>query len=401
MSDRIIVDADYPRWKSSLVALSLWTDPEYVAYRLRRLARRVVRTPLPRAAHGADVPESGGWGGGGVPEPRLDGLEVDLVYTWVDGGDPGHRARREEWLARSGLQPAVANPDARYVDHGELRYSLRSAELFLPWIRRVFIVTDAQVPPWLDVRHPRVKVVDHRDIATDIEDLPTFNSKAIFSWLVNIPGLAEHFVVADDDTFFGQPCHAGDFFGRGARAGDVTMKVMPSTSESGWIVPARQLKDDPLARIWMAGWNNTKLLLERRRPWRRVRRIDLHQAYGITRSAMRLTEERYPVEYRRVRSSRFRATSDVHLSALVRYGALFDGRAVRGALPSRVFSREEELRELGASDLPELFCINGGGGSGHMDPGVPRDLERLFPRPSSFELPDHAPDGNHVMPGGA
>lgn len=394
---------DYPLWKSSLVFLSLWTDPEYLAYRVARYARRFSGLPSAPRDLGAAVAGARGAPRSRVrsrPDPRIRSLDVDLVYTWVDGRDPAHRAKREHWLRECGLEPAVANPDARYLDDDELRYSLRSAEQFLPWVRRIFIVTDAQVPPWLDSSHPRVTIVDHRDIAGDAAELPTFNSKVIFSWLANIPGLAEHFIVADDDTFFGQRCEPEDFFGRGRSGDAVAMRVMPSQRESDWIVPARQVRDDPLARLWMSGWNNTKLLLERRRPWRRVRRMDLHQAYGITRSDMAITERRYAAEYARVRRSRFRSPGDVHLSALVRYGALMDGRAIPGDLPSRVFRDEAELRGWGSGELPDLFCVNGC--ADEAGEGGQRELERLFPNPSSFELPERTMSGPSptATPGG-
>lgn len=325
------------------------------------------------------------------PDPRLRELDVDLVYTWVDGADPAHRGKRERWLGEYGLAPAVANPDVRYMASDELRYSLRTAERFLPWVRRIFVVTDEQAPSWLLPDHPRVTIVDHREIATDPAHLPNFNSKAIFSWLANIPGLAEHFIVADDDTFFGQPCEPGDFFGYVRGSDEVGMRVMESPDEAAWIAPARRLTDDPLARLWMAGWNNTKLLLERRRPWRRVRRTDLHQAYGMTRSDIVRAERRYPAQFTHVRGHRFRSADDVNLSALVRYGALMDRRAINGVLPSRVFRTEDELRGWHAANLPTLFCVNVGTGDGGGEAG--RELARLFPEPATFELSSAATAG--------
>jgi UDP-N-acetylglucosamine-lysosomal-enzyme len=37
----------------------------------------------------------------------------------------------------------------RFRDSNELRFSLRSLERFAPWVRRVFLVTDNQIPKWL------------------------------------------------------------------------------------------------------------------------------------------------------------------------------------------------------------------------------------------------------------
>ena len=80
---------------------------------------------------------------------------VPIVYTWVDGSDPAY----QEVRAAHGGRAAVGG--ARDRDNGELRFSLRSLEAFLPWWRgEVFIVAPKQSPPWLNTAHPRVHVVD-------------------------------------------------------------------------------------------------------------------------------------------------------------------------------------------------------------------------------------------------
>jgi hypothetical protein len=178
-----------PAWKSWFVLFSLLTDPRYVSYRLRRRWARVVGgtppspSPPPRAAD-----RSG----------DLSALEVDLVCLWVSGQDPKHREKRNYWLQQSGLLPRVFNPDVRYVDEDELRYALRSVELFAPWVRKIFLVTDDQVPSWLDRGHPRVEVIDHTQII-EPRWLPTFNTKVIINGLHRIPGLSEHFIYTNDD----------------------------------------------------------------------------------------------------------------------------------------------------------------------------------------------------------
>ena len=92
-----------------------------------------------------------------------DNKEVDLVYLWVDGNDPEWRARRN---ALTGRAESLEGEDCRgrYADNDELRYSLRSVERYAPWIRRIFIVTDRQVPRWLDTGNPKIRVVDHSEI---------------------------------------------------------------------------------------------------------------------------------------------------------------------------------------------------------------------------------------------
>ena len=100
--------------------------------------------------------------------------------------------------------------DVRYVQHDELRYSLRSAFENVPWIRHIFIVTDGQRPVWLK-DHPKISVVDHRQIIP-AERLPLFSSIAIEMYLDRIPGLSEHFLYANDDMFFNRPLEVSDFY---------------------------------------------------------------------------------------------------------------------------------------------------------------------------------------------
>ena len=141
-------------------------------------------------------------------------MDIDLVYLWVDGSDPAWMARKR---AACGMdEPAEdgsseTNCKARWTDNEELRYSLRSAERFAPWIRRVFIVTDGQIPAWLDTANPRVTVVDHSEIMPP-EARPCFNASVIEHYLYRIPSLGERFLFANDDMFFSAPVGPGFFF---------------------------------------------------------------------------------------------------------------------------------------------------------------------------------------------
>ncbi|MDE7375908.1 MAG: Stealth CR1 domain-containing protein, partial [Muribaculaceae bacterium] len=136
-------------------------------------------------------------------------MDIDLVYLWVDGSDP-------KWIAKRNA--CVGAPtgggkhcEGRYSNHDELMYSLRSAERYAPWIRKIFIVTDDQVPSWLDTSNPKIQIVDHREILP-AESLPCFNSVVIEHFLWRIPVLAEHFLYANDDMLFNRPVQPADFF---------------------------------------------------------------------------------------------------------------------------------------------------------------------------------------------
>ena len=131
---------------------------------------------------------------------------VDIVYTWVNGSD-------EAWLsAKAAYSPAGASPqEHRFRDNNELRYSLRSIEKHAPWVGNIYIVTNGQVPRWLDVEHPKVFIVPHTAIFPDTGHLPTFSSSAIESHLHRIPGLSDKFIYFNDDVFLGAPVYLDDF----------------------------------------------------------------------------------------------------------------------------------------------------------------------------------------------
>lgn len=143
---------------------------------------------------------------------------IDAVITWVDGADPAHRQKLEAYLAQiGGSRPPSADP-TRFNDAGEIDYCVASLLKFAPWVRTIFIVTDAQRPALLQkitdsAYVDRVKIVDHRDIFSGFEDsLPTFNSSSILSVLYRIPGLSERFLFLNDDFFIIRPVQPSDFF---------------------------------------------------------------------------------------------------------------------------------------------------------------------------------------------
>lgn len=137
-------------------------------------------------------------------------FSVDLVYLWVNGNDPVWRKKKAEFT-QADYSDIGMNSEARYTDNGELKYSLRSADLYAPWLRKIFIVTDNQVPEWLDTSNPKIRIVDHKEILA-AKALPTFNSNVIEHALQNIPDLSEHFLYANDDMFFNRSAEIKDFF---------------------------------------------------------------------------------------------------------------------------------------------------------------------------------------------
>jgi hypothetical protein len=151
---------------------------------------------------------------------------IDLVYTWVDGSDPKWLKEFEKYKKK--IDPHYTNnSSARYTDHEELRYSLRSVEMFAPWVRNIFIVTAGQRPKWLK-EAGNLKIVDHKDIFNSKNALPVFNSHAIETQLHHIKNLSEHYLYVNDDVFFTNPSSPGKFFFSNGIA-----KLQPSSAPIG------------------------------------------------------------------------------------------------------------------------------------------------------------------------
>ena len=119
----------------------------------------------------------------------------------------------------SSSSSSIIDPDDtmsvnRYRDSSELRYSLRSLVQNAPWIRHIYIVTDNQIPNWLNLETTRLSIISHSDIFANISHLPVFSSPAIEANIHRIPGLSRRFIYFNDDVFLGQPVLPEDFVSR-------------------------------------------------------------------------------------------------------------------------------------------------------------------------------------------
>jgi Stealth protein CR2, conserved region 2/Stealth protein CR1, conserved region 1 len=141
-------------------------------------------------------------------------LDIDAVITWVNGADPVHAAKRAHYMGVR-LHENGINPH-RWICHDELNYCLRSIANHAPWIRTIWIITDAQTPDLSDMPADligKIKLVDHTQIFAGFTDvLPTFNSLSIESMMWRIPTLAEHFIYFNDDVFLTAPLKPSDVF---------------------------------------------------------------------------------------------------------------------------------------------------------------------------------------------
>ena len=150
---------------------------------------------------------------------RKENEQIDIVYTWVDGDDPLLQEKKKKYIDRTTsdtLEDAVS--DTRYKNIEELRYSLRSVYLFMPWVHKIYIVVDdCQKPYYINEEHPKIEIVTHSTIFPDSSYLPTFNSQSIETNLHRIPGLLNKFIYFNDDFFVGRYIDPSDLISEDGR----------------------------------------------------------------------------------------------------------------------------------------------------------------------------------------
>ena len=136
--------------------------------------------------------------------------KIDFVVLWVDGGDEVWKEKKAKYLPKTKGDTSVA----RYRDWDTLCYWFRSVEKNAPWVNRIHLVTDEQIPPWMNTEHPKLHLVSHKDYIPK-SCLPLFNSSAIEIGIGNIPDLAQKFVYFNDDVFLNQPISPEYYFENG------------------------------------------------------------------------------------------------------------------------------------------------------------------------------------------
>jgi len=207
---------------------------------------------------------------------------IDAVITWVDGDDPAHSKKLNDYLVETDQQNIGAAKATRFKDIGEVSYCVMSLLRFAPWLRHIYIVTDAQQPKmmhWLSQTPyaDKVKIVDHKEIFQgDENSLPTFNTRSISSQLWQIPGLAEHFIFLNDDYVLVKPTQPADFFQqdkivlRGAwhqtKWGEARKKIRTvlrsSSSKNGHAVPRAKYVESQKLAARLSGYSDKYFHLE-------------------------------------------------------------------------------------------------------------------------------------------
>lgn len=317
-------------------------------------------------------------------DPHAGG--IDIVYMWVDGALPGYAELQSRYA-----QTRFDTDPARTRDNLDLiKYSMRSVERFVPWVRKIHILTmRPQVPSWLDTASGRVQVV-HHDVVMDPGYLPTFNSLSIVSHVHKIPGLSDTFIYLDDDILFLSPVSRDDLISPEGRH--------YVFQDRHWAPHYRTPAERRGQKPWNLALSASNGLLDGLYGAARRRQVN-HVPLVIERRSWQEMLDLFPEAVVATRGSRFRAEGNIAVEFLYPYFLLAQGRAEM-ASPERLRKSSaylplENFWPLTAWKLheirrrrPKWATLNDNFGavpSRIAERIVKRALQDWLPEPSSFE----------------
>lgn len=313
----------------------------------------------------------------------MDNKDIDLVYLWVDGNDPKWQKKKQTFTGKVS-DTSEYNNIGRYISSDELKYALRSAERYTPWIRKIFIVTDDQKPEWLETSNPKVQLVDHHEIMP-AEILPCFNSSVIEYFLHKIPGLSEHFLFSNDDMFFNADLLPDFFFakdgfpivrlkrkllGKWHYRLEVLIKKPGQYNQS--LIDAASIVEQIFGKYY-SGYPH-------------------HNVDAYRKSDYRMaTEEIFSEQIKNTSHHRVRAYGDLQRLAFSLYTlAIGHGhlKYVGRSESKRILTHKRDLMKYINRYQPKLFCLNDSQRvTDEHRKKIKPFLESLFPLKSKFEKP--------------
>lgn len=294
--------------------------------------------------------------------------DIDVVYTWVDNSDVNWLKKYQETLRNfhgktSGLH---ALDPARFTNHNELYYSLIGIKKYMPWVRKIHIVTDEQTPKLPNhINTENIYIVDHKQII-DSKYLPTFNSHVIEAHLHNIPNLSENFIYFNDDVFTARMLPQEHFFRHNGIA-------------SIFVSPKKLSVNKVLTPTLYASLNSSDLLYKDYGT--KIVNPLVHTYIPLKKSVYSLVWSKYRELIYSFLNNRFRNNQDLNLATfLVPWVMYLEGKAVfaqdicyyfniRSAHAQMQYSKL--LQKNQQNQQPHSFCAN----DFHSHPS-PRDYQQ-------------------------
>lgn len=309
-------------------------------------------------------------------------FDVDVVFTWVDGQDPDWLTKKKNYEFNLGKGNSENYSSARYEQIDELRYAMRSIAAFFKGFRKIFIVTDKQIPWWLDTTHPKIQIIDHTEIFPNLNMLPVFNSHSIEANLHRISGLSKKFIYMNDDMFIWRPVNKGKFF----TANGISVSRVEDISNVHGNVEA----DHP---AWRSGALNGNNILEKKFGVRSYS-YHLHCPYALDKDIINEMWNDFSNEFLDVSKSKFRSHKDISpLSFLYHAYSFINKKSIKEEsglcksymLNSSNTAHVKTLEKIADDDISvDFVCLNDGG-EGRLTERVLNALSTKFPIKAEWE----------------
>ena len=197
---------------------------------------------------------------------------IDAVITWVDGSDPVLKKKRSEFGPANLFKSEDVAAETRFSSLGEIFWCVASLNVFAPFLRKIYIVTDGQNPgldDFLNRKFPNghipVEIIDHKTIFKGYEQyLPTFNSVTLETMTWRIPGLSEHYIELNDDFMLCAPVTPEDFF---TEDGKVVCYALKFNIFWTWLTRKIKPKRDGRTKVTFKGLMMNAAKLARQKSW--------------------------------------------------------------------------------------------------------------------------------------
>jgi hypothetical protein len=222
-------------------------------------------------------------------------IDIDIVFTYVNGYDPEFIKLKNSYINDKNKK---YNPDIRSKGIDEIIYSVNTVIKFIPWIRKIFIVTPNQIPP-IDkklIDTGKVIIVDQNKII-EKKYLPIFNSDVIESYLHNIPELSEIFLYNNDDMMHLNYIDRSDIYE--VKNNKILLKIRNNYHYNKKIVDNIKIKAEYSNRLVF-----TKNLFLKSNP--KCRLINNHHTKFLRKSTMKYIEKKFTTLLDKMRANRIR-----------------------------------------------------------------------------------------------
>lgn len=326
---------------------------------------------------------------------------IDFVLLWVDGNDP-------EWLAQRSEYSSEANgftdsSTARYRDWDNLQYWFRGVEKFTPWVNRIHFVTWGHLPKWLNAKHPKLHIVNHKDFVP-LEYLPVFSCNPLEINLHRIEGLSENFVYFNDDMFVVDKMGPEAFFIDGIPQDTAAFTALATDNLVGasckllamHVINEHFIKHEMLKKNWRKWFSlkNGKVVIRTLllTPWHFIPDIyDSHGPNAYTKTLFKKVWQEEPELMRQTCEHRFRNSTDV-VQHMFKAWQLCSGEFMPRKTLCKgygLFNDKEKIRDHIVNQRLPMICVNDENGFENFEQ-VKNELiswfDQILPEKSKFEL---------------